>query len=309
MSVSEGGTYQISAPGTPLDGFTITVPTGAYSQPVHFEVSYSDIQSGNIPSDLTAITPLIDIDNGSEIASEFVELYLPRKLGTDKFAMLFSYDPENGALEALPLVSEDSSGFTTITTHFSKILGIEVNLEELDNLSIRTGFKQGVNNWQFVNYGSFISPKGHCAGQSLTMIDYFTRFKGDKLYDKYDDFNNDYIKTPQNQYDDRLGYRLASVAQATMDWENKSYQYWHNVQGLNQTLSYYSFALALRASGEPQLLGIYTKDSGHAIVVYGKFGDTFYVSDPNYPKPSVYALFTSIARRKYSILTIPAKCD
>ncbi len=283
---TEGGTYTLSAPGTSLDGFKITIPAGAYEQTVHFTISYSEIQSGNIPSDLTPITPIIDIDNGGVISNDFIDLYLPRQMAPDKFAMLFAYNPENGALEALPLVNEDQSGLTTITTHFSEILGVEVNLEELDNLSIRTGFKQGVNNWQFVNYGTFASYHGHCAGQTLTMVDYFTRFKGDKLYGKFDDFNNEYIKTPNNQYDDRMGLRLVSVAQEAIDWENKGLRYWYRVQGLDPTLSYYSFALALRASGEPQLLGIFTKESGHAIIVYGKFGDTFYVSDPNYPKPT-----------------------
>ena len=125
------------------------------------------------------------MQNGGVEAKEFLELHLPRQIGEGHFAMLFTYDPETDALDALPLIQHDQDGLTALTTHFSKILGIEVNTAELDALKIQTGFKQGRNNWQFANYGSFIAPGGHCAGQSLMAMDYFMRYKGAPLFGRY----------------------------------------------------------------------------------------------------------------------------
>lgn len=285
----EGGTIVVNQPGNPLDGLSITIPPGAYDEIVHFEISSSEITSHNVPSDMTVITPLIDVQNGQSEAKEFLEIHLPRKIAEGRFAMLFTYDPETDFLDALPLVEHDQDGLTALTTHFSKILGIEVNTAELDALKIQTGFKQGRNNWQFANYGSFISPGGHCAGQSLMAMDFFLRYKGAPLYGKYDNYNNTgYPPTPNQQDDDRLGYRLCSVAQETMDWEGRANQIWFGAQrNPGDFITYYSFALALRASHEPQLVGIYdAAGGGHALILYGKYADRFYISDPNYPQPN-----------------------
>lgn len=284
---AEGGVLTVDAPGSPLDDFSITIPAGAYDQTVHFEISAAEITSHQIPGDMTVITPLIDVQNGGVEAKEFLELRLPRQIGEGRFAMLFTYDPETDALDALPLVQHDQNGLTALTTHFSKILGIEVNTAELDALKIQTGFKQGRNNWQFANYGSFISPGGHCAGQSLMAMDFFLRTKGEPLFGKYDNFNNTgYPPTPNQQDDDRLGYRLCSVAQESLDWSSWAYKVWLIIQkNPGNLLTYYSFALALRASHEPQLVGIYDgAGGGHAMIVYGKYADRFYISDPNYPQ-------------------------
>jgi hypothetical protein len=283
---SAGGTLTVNASGGVLEGFTITVPAGAYESSTHFEVASATVSSFSLPDGLELITPVISIDNGGAEAAEFLQLTLPVAIPEGKFAMLFTWDPASGALDALPLLEIDSTHITALTTHFTLILGVQVDTIALDALNIQTGFKQGRNNWQFANYGSFIAPDGHCAGQSLMAMDYFVRFKGAPLFGKYDNFGNPgYPVSPDQQDDDRLAYRMCSVAQQRMNFENIGNKYWFNVQGQGSGyITYYSFAMALKASNEPQFISIFGDLGGHAMIVYGKYADRFYISDPNYPQ-------------------------
>ena len=285
---SAGGTLTVNQSGGALAGFTITVPADAYESSTHFEVAVAAVSGYTLPDGLELITPLISIDNGGVEAAEFLQLTLPVEIPDGKFAMLFTWDPDTKALDALPLLEINSTHLTALTTHFTLILGVQVDTAELDALNIQTGFKQGRNNWQFANRGSFIAPGGHCAGQSLMAMYYYTVVKGPPLFNLYDDYGNpDYPLTPEQWQDDRLAYRVCSVAQKRMDSSNKISKYWFQVQGQNSGyITYYSFALALKATNEPQFISIFTADesSGHAMIVYGKYADRFYISDPNYPK-------------------------
>lgn len=282
----DGGLLLVTAPGTAVDGFSIQVPADAYSQDVPFDISMQPILSHNLPAELEVITPLIHVDNGEVWAEDYLEVNLPLELAEDEFAMLFIYDQESGAIDALPLVTIDETHLTALTLHFSDLLGVKVNTFVLNNINIQTGFSQGVNNWQFTNYGSYISSKGHCAGQTLMAVDFFSRNPGVALYGRYDNYNNDlqlFGLTPKNWYDDRAGYRLCSMAQERMDWEGRSYLFWRKVQLKNDLIAFYSLSLAMYASGEPQLVGIFNSTGGHMIIAYEKRGNRFLVSDPNYP--------------------------
>jgi hypothetical protein len=157
----------------------------------------------------------------------------------------------------------------------------------MDELNWDTKFRQGVDNWQFVNRGSYLASAGQCLGQSLSALDYFTRKKGDSLFGKYDNFNNNFPKTDSLTWDDRLGYRLCSVLQEEVNWDKEivnKYTQFQKAHGPEAT--YYMFAVALKITNQPQLLGAYGEGIGHAVIVYAKRGDKFYVSDPNYPKSS-----------------------
>jgi hypothetical protein len=222
---SAGGTIRIDQ-GGPINGFQIDVPPGAYAQDTPFSISYRDIKSTTLDSDIKVISPLIHVDNGGTWSEEYITVTLPIKVNANQFAMLFTYDEASGKIDGLPVLSEEGGQFKAVTQHFSEILGVEIDKAELDAWSGGTGFEQGVDNWQFTNYGSYLAPDGHCAGQTLTAMLYYTLKKGEPLYGKYDNYNNPFHNTPGLMWDDRAGYRLASVAQETADWDNKLRNYW-----------------------------------------------------------------------------------
>ena len=283
---AQGGSITIAAAGDPLDGLSIAVPAGAYEQDVQFKISRLDIASHNLDGDLQIATPLIRVENGGQWARDWLEVSLPLQVAQGEFAMAFTYDRETGALDGLPVISLEGGRLKTITRHFSDILGVKIDKAELDKLDIDTGFTHGIDNWQFTNYGSFIEPNGHCAGQTLSAMFYFLNKRGASLYGQYDVYNNAFHKTPDFMWDDRAGYRLASAAQALTNWDGPEVQKFSEYQeAAPADIPYYALALSMKASGEPQLVAIYSNSGGHALIAYRKAGPYFYVSDPNFPDP------------------------
>ncbi|MBL7976553.1 MAG: hypothetical protein JNJ85_16665, partial [Candidatus Kapabacteria bacterium] len=148
-----------------------------------------------------------------------------------------------------------------------------------------TKFKPGVDEWQFVNYGSYAAPKGHCAGQSTGMLWYYSQKKNKGSPQLFGRFDNDGMrKTPNVWQDDVQGYKFCSMMQN--DWDNSlSTLLFRSWQGKDDIRALRAFSYALRLTNQPQYVDIWTSNwkEGHALVVYGISRGTLYVADPNYP--------------------------
>jgi len=289
-----GGTVVVNAPGNEIDGLTIHVPEGAYSDSTGFTVSTRPIENHKLGPDFNPASPLITIDNGEAFAAEPMMVDIPISIADDEFAMAFYYDARTGQLEGIPIVALAPDKVTLVTSHFSDMVVSRISLSELVNVSVDTGFLPGVDDWQFTNYGSAIAPGGHCAGQSLTAMWYYFEKRlgaGERpLYGRYDNNNYGY-GTIDFQEDDSWGYRWASVAQYTQ-WDTD-----HGVSVLralgstSDYLTWYAFAYSMKLTGEPQYVSIgryVTVDDqqrrrGHALVAYRIENGNLWVADPNYP--------------------------
>lgn len=139
--------------------------------------------------------------------------------------MAFFYDKDSGRLEGIPIIDENKNSVTIVTRHFSHIVISSIAINYLLYLmrdEIDSGFKPEIDDWQFTNYGSYISPGGHCAGQSITAMWYYcekTLNNEPHLCGLYD--NNGNEKTPDLWKDDTLGYRFASTIQEDINWSGK----------------------------------------------------------------------------------------
>jgi len=293
-----GGTITVSKPGDLLDGFKIEVPGGAYQDEKTFKISYRPIIRHNLGSYFNAITPLITVNNGGEYAEKIMTVTIPVSIPDRYFAMAFFYDETTGKLEGIPLVEENADSITIMTAHFSNVLVSYIEKQILISLEIdTTGFKHGVDDWQFANYGSWVAPKGHCAGQSIAAMYYYTenKLEGKKpsLYGLYDNDGNAAQKTSGFQWDDERAYKLCSMVQKRIQFDNRVRNLIENWQDKFKILDTYNcFAYALLLTKEPQYVAIYRPGSGHAMILYKKSGKqvrngkdivAFSVSDPNYP--------------------------
>ena len=184
----EGGHLAIAAPGTSVDGLTLDVPANAYAEETHFTVSYAPVKEHSFGDDFTPISPMISIDNGDALAAEPIELTIPVTVPEGEFAMAFYYDDDAGTLEGLPLVTSDATSVTVVTRHFSNII-VSATGQDLAAVSADSGFRPGVDDWQFTNNGSYIEQGGHCSGQSMSAMWYYIA-KPDgpnaHLYGRYD---------------------------------------------------------------------------------------------------------------------------
>ena len=279
-----GGVLTVSDPGGPLDGMTIDVPAGAMPGSTRFDVSSTPI-TGPIAPNVDPITPLITVDNGGAFAGGVMKVTIPVTIPAGCFAMGFFVDA-NGKLEGMPLVAETPTSITVATAHFSSFF-IGMLADTLLTGTIDTGFRPMTDDWQFPNNGSFIEPEGHCAGQALTAMWYYierTKQGTSTLWNRFDN-NGDAPASPDFWEDDSLGYRLASVVQHDIDWDNWLREINLTLGDADDPLNWNAFLYAMLVTGEPQYAGIYNANGGHAMIVYKANADTgtLYIADPNYP--------------------------
>jgi len=307
-----GGTISISKAGDPLDGMEIIVPANAFTQAKNFEISYAEIKSHQLGQYFNPLSPIIKIKYEGGYADQGITVKIPIKLPAGHFAMGFFYDEETGKLEGLPIEELNSTSITISTRHFNSSISsgasLGKSLEEtsLANIlvssidestlkslgTIKCGFLPGYDDWEFINYGSYIATGGHCAGQSMTAMWYYIEqtLKGEsKLFHKYD-LINDATKPSLFWQDNPKGYKFASVIQRDFNWDDwikmLIYQFNH------PDLTIKAFAFSILLTNEPQFVIIRqstANHAAHAVICYevNMNDGALYIADPNFPNNRV----------------------
>ncbi len=279
-----GGAITVEKPGDPLHGMGIVVPPNSYPDNRSFTISSAPVRGHTFGDNFNPISPMITVENGGEYSEELMLVTIPVIIPDDSFAMAFLFDEATGKLEGIPLVDEGNDSITVATRHFSNMVVSAINKYVLLG-DIDSGFRPGVDDWQFTNYGSYISPGGHCWGQSMTAMWYYCeKTLKDKphLWGLYD--NNGGVATPDLWQDDSLGYRLSSTVQQDAVVDNLLHEIGEFIYQ-NDERTYNAFAYSILMTGEPQYIRIRqtTGSSVHAMVVYRVANNTLYIADPNYP--------------------------
>jgi len=87
-----GGMITIDAPGSPIQGLQIEIPSGAFDQDVQFKISYKEIKEYQGGEHFKPITPVIIVENGGVPAQHFIKVTIPIEIAEDEFAMAVFYD-------------------------------------------------------------------------------------------------------------------------------------------------------------------------------------------------------------------------
>ena len=280
-----GDTITISESSSPLSGMTVVVPADSYEYPRNFIISYAPIKKHTFGEDFNPATPLITINNGGEYSDELMQVTIPVEIPSDYFAMGFYYNSTNGKLEGMATLAQDTDSITVGSRHFSDFIISMIKKTKLKS-DIDSLFRPGIDDWQFVNDGSYIAPNGHCAGQAMTAAWYYVTQPDGKdlaLYNRYDN-NGKEPDTPALWQDDSYAYRFCSTIQKDIDWSGFAFKFWREQRGINDELSYNLFRYSMQLTGEPQMVGL-TKEGegGHAMVCYRIKDGKLYIADPNYP--------------------------
>ena len=300
----EGGTITINKEGDPLNGYSITVPEGAYAESQSFTVSYRPILNHTYGENFNPIAPLITVENGGGYAKKSMVVKIPVEVPEGHFAMAFFYDDKTGELQGVSMRKSEKNLLTVATKHFSN-MAVSSAAKKVFEGEISSGFKQGVDNWQFTNWGSYVAAGGQCAGQTIAAMYYYSekkvKEKKPSLYGLYDNYNNPYQKTSAIEFDDVLAYRLCSMVQIKSNdikdplGDPTKYDVSELLSlddlkegDLDPESTFHSFAGSMVVSDMPQLMFVFRKDKndkrvGHALIVYKCSGNELYVSDPNYP--------------------------
>ncbi len=315
---SSGGTIKINKPGDKLDGMEIIIPTNAFTQTKAFKISYADIKNHQFGEDFNPVTPLIRIDYGGGYADSVMTLKIPATIPNGQFAMGFYYDKESGKLEGIPVIAINNNEIVLATRHLSgeylnngtklgKILGKTGTLETFVDIVVTTiqvsklfelqdsGFRPGIDDWEFVNAGSYVAPRGHCTGQSMTAMWYYeVQKKGNnapQLYGRYETIPGSFWQ------DNPFGYRFAStvwkdqVTQTRNAWLSE-FNKLVTLRFNRDSLHYLAFAYSIHLTKMPQLTEIWNDSGGHAMIVYKADSRVLSIADPNFP--SQYSHFITL---------------
>jgi hypothetical protein len=285
----EGGSIVAS------DGLVITVGAGTHQVPTDYTVTSQQILGHDFGPLVTPATPLYTVNNGGGYSDALIYIDVPIVVPDEHVAIGFFHDTATGKLEAMPAVSVDGDSLTLATRHFSTffvhIVGIGYLPITAPDVVVDSGFRPGVDDWQFANNGSAATPEGHCAGQSLSAIWYYEtqrRLGAPPLYGLYD--NNGDPATPALWEDDSQGYRLCSAVQVNHAavWSSLGSDFFETMKRSNLLQDglwqFAQFLGALEVTGQPQLVLIWSAGGGgHAMIVYGAAYEGLWVADPNYP--------------------------
>lgn len=281
----QGGIITISQADSPLNGMVMNIPENAYPDTRQFNISYAPVTKHNFGADFNPISPLISVDNGDTYAEDVITMQIPVEIPENQFAMAFYYDDTEGTLEGIPLADASANSITIATRHFSDVVVSSIDISKLGaDAEVATGFEPGTDDWQFTNYGSYIAPGGHCAGQSITALWYYSQMKSageHSLYEYYNEGTRDFW------YDDAKGYRLASVIQEDVDWNawEARYNKLKPKAQADNSMVWKQFVYSMMVTGEPQFVYIQNTTAGgaHAMIAYGVSGGVIQIADPNYP--------------------------
>ena len=283
---ASGGTIAVTKPGSPIDGLKFAALPGAYPSGQQVAISSAPVTGNTFGDNFNPVSPLISIDAGKSYADEPILVTIPVTVPDDQFAMAFYYDDASKKLEGVPTASQDSKSITIATRHFSNIIVSMISLSSLDGIKkVDSGFKPGVDTWEFSNPGSYIAPGGYCSGDSVTMMWYYTEQRqknnAPPLNGRYD--NNGREKTPLFPMDNTLGVRFASVVQT----ESQYKKYWTNpfsmISNVSDSDTFREFKYSMLLTGEPQYVRLESSEGNHAIVCFEVYDNTLWVADPNYP--------------------------
>jgi len=308
---SAGGTIQVTDASSLLNGLKIVVPEAATSEPIQFQVSYSDISDvSGLPQNTAVASKLISIEtSGSDSFNKYkmfeepVRVTLPynaNEQNDDNNSVRFYwYDSQTNALDSAGFLSEDKTAHTItfLTGSFSDFVAVRTMLNITGSMlgidaTVDTGFRPARDGWFIPNHGSYLwntttnasTTNGFCLG----MVSYAKWYYSDiatGLHSKYLQGNLTEWR------DDATAIQLAARAHLATSgiWAALTQEEtdWATANAREVALSWIS---GMIVTGEPQLIGLKTVlnngtwlPGGHAIMTYAYHDGVFEIYDPNYP--------------------------
>lgn len=319
---ASGGQVVVDRPESALHGLTIEVLAESFSTSTEWTIIEEPHVSPGLPTGMTQVGPAFRVRNGRGFADDIFVLKIPVDVEAEEVPVAFFYDPVTGIFELIPPLGldEEKGQLWVMTRHvsadnllrpeaggaaFARAAGssirrndvVEQPFGEVTILTVKpsptgllgeahTSFAPGVDDWEFPNRGSYLSPNGFCGGSTITAMHHHYAFKSSKgsLFELYDEIEDAWE-------DSGRGIRLASVVQEAVDWDAYTKHILRSSMvpvGGEYSLPYIqavSLATAIQLTGLPQLVGIHTHTwgAGHALVAYGFRDGVFLVADPNAP--------------------------
>ncbi|MFA6483763.1 MAG: PKD domain-containing protein, partial [Bacteroidales bacterium] len=158
------------------------------------------------------------------------------------------------------------------------------------NLQISAGFDVGTDDWEFPNYGSYLTPAGQCVGQSCLAIWYYNYCKKalGSAFHKYDT-NLSNNRPDEYWFDNPKAFRFSVVIHRDIEESNRldGWETLMEKQMSHPGIIWKSVLVQMIIRNSPQLLFLRENATGlaHAVICYkvDLKEKKLYVADPNFP--------------------------
>ena len=116
-----GGTITVNKTGDPLNGLTLTVPSGAYASTLDITIGSSSNKNLPTANGIVAISPLVHVvTSAGGYANGAITFKVPATIPANTFPVVVLYDSASGTLEPMTTVDYDGTTVTAVTGHLSK---------------------------------------------------------------------------------------------------------------------------------------------------------------------------------------------
>jgi PKD domain len=317
-----GGTITVNKSGDPLNGLTLTVPSGAYAATL--DITIGSTSNKNLPTanGMVPISPLVHVvTSAGGYAKGAITFKVPATIPANTFPVVVLYDSATGALEPMTTMAFDGTSVTAITGHLSKptipalsasrlsarvIRDVSASSTGTDSLFMAFGvyalplsvlnqdwdtqFRPGVNDWEFPSHPTEGAPNGSLLGVAATELWYF---------------NSQASATPLNKrfaavrnasLSDTIGYHWTSVIDGQVSNQvnsflSSAYLSVTSGQGNADSLQFdnirASFAIPTLNAGRPLPVFVdlqnFNQHLFYYLIAYRTVGDQIYVADPVSP--------------------------
>lgn len=113
-----GGRVEITTPGHPYRGFTVTVPSAVFPAPVNWRLRIvTPTTPPALPAGFQVAGPILEVRSEAPRASGLLTVVMPIATPADRGVLVALRDPERGLMEFLTPVARTANSITLVTTH------------------------------------------------------------------------------------------------------------------------------------------------------------------------------------------------
>ncbi len=246
-----GGTITVSKPGDPLNGLTLTVPSGAFSGALTITIGSSSNTNLPTANGIVPISPVVHVvTSAGGYAKGAITFKIPSTVPTNTFPVVVLYDSATHAIEPMTTIAYDGSSVTAITGHLSQptvpsasaarvagrsrpmaggaaggakpdslfiAFGVYAIPVRLLNQDWDTHFRPGVNDWEMPVAPTEAAPNIPLLGAAATETWYFNSNASATP------LNGRFAAVPNAPLSDTIGYHWTSAIDNQVSNEINSY--------------------------------------------------------------------------------------
>lgn len=319
-----GGTITVSKPGDPLNGLTLTVPSGAFSGTLNVTIGSSTNKNLPTANGIVPISPVVHVvTSAGGYAHGAISFKIPATVAPNTFPVVVLYDSATKTIEPMTTIAYDGNSVTAITGHLSQpsvlsAAGVAGRSPPMaagtaaggpDSLNVSYGvyaipmavldkdwdthFRPGINDWEMPAAPTEGAPGSTLLGVAATELWYFnTRASSTPLNGRFPAVRNAPLS-------DKIGFHWTSLIDYLVDNQVNSYlssayiavTHGHaNRDSLQFDQIRASFALPSLNGGVPLPVFVDLQSpliqGYYYLIAYRATGNQIYVADPVSPGDS-----------------------